>query len=318
MFVGLVVATCVFTGDGNAVPAPPATSSKFDVRRAVQWIFGKRSAPAKEPAPAAGQKNDGELADSRIELRCRSNVFGDPSLRATGMTVKVVGGVAYLEGVATSRWQRLRAEQLAQRTPGVQRVENQLRLEEGEIANTQPSEPPAPIADPVKTPVKTIAAEKSSPSVIASRPKSLATDSGDPAVTTYTIRRSGGKPSELQNATAEAKPTSKRNAGKLIPWNEGASPASGWLESLGVMAAAAPSPIKEQDVSPSLEPMDLAVQRALSANAHGNALTFERTGGNVVLKGSAPAAAKLKIAQDIGRIPGIATVGIDSGASDRP
>jgi hypothetical protein len=64
--------------------------------------------------------------------------------------------------------------------------------------------------------------------------------------------------------------------------------------------------------------MDLAVQRALSANAHGNALTFERTGGNVVLKGSAPAAAKLKIAQDIGRIPGIATVGIDSGASDRP
>jgi hypothetical protein len=63
--------------------------------------------------------------------------------------------------------------------------------------------------------------------------------------------------------------------------------------------------------------MDLAVQRALSANAHGNALTFERTRGNVVLKGSAPVAAKLKIAQEIGRIPGIATVSIESNVTER-
>lgn len=322
MFTTMIVAICAISADGDAAPSNPPANSKFDVRRAVQWIFGKRPQPkeASSVAPSGGKNDD--LSDSRIEMRCRTSVFSDPSLRATGMTVKVISGVAYLEGVANSRVQRLRAEQLAQKTPGVVRVENQLRLNDDSNSTSlsTASDPRAPVAtEATDMHVETVSVVSPQPiNVVASRPKSLPTEVGEPSVTTYSIRRNQSAGAELQNASSRTAPTGKGSPGKLVPWNDGASKQTsfGLFETLGLSTTTQVERVNKA-AKKSVDPLDLAIQGILNSSASANDLTFERTGGNVVLKGAAPATAKLKAAQEIGRIPGISTVGIDSGSSGR-
>jgi hypothetical protein len=317
MIVGTMLSICVAVGD-DATAKPPAPAQRFEIRKAVQWLFGKRPSAAKEATAPAGQGAD-DLSDARIELRCKNSVFGDPTLRASGMTIRVLGGIVYLEGTAATRLQRVRAEQLAQKTPGVTRVENHLRVADADAGDPLPV-PAAPPAEPFES-VKAVehaAPTKDHPSdVVVSRPKTLAPNGDEPTVTTYTIRRTPSPGSELQPAAAKATATpTKKGGGRLVPWNESpANPQSSWLDALGITPAASPLRNDIPTARPvAVDPLDRAVQKALANSPHADALTFERQGGDIVLKGNAPPAALFSVAQEVGKLPGVATVSIGSGA----
>jgi hypothetical protein len=316
-----IVSLCTLSAD-NEISPPVATNSKIDVRRAFQWIFGKRQASKDqaEQIPSATEKQT-DLSDSRTEMRCRTNVFNDPTLRASGMTVRVVDGVAYLEGSAQSRFDRLRAEQLAQKTQGVLRVENHLRVAKGgdlpQALETNPSTGASGVVSPVTPGLETVSVTKhTSTAVVASRPKSLPSKDGEPAVTTYSIRRGRTSNSPLENAHVQPKQTAKEVTGKLVPWSEASisSPSEAVVDSRRNNSDLEAVATSVRLAESSLSPLDSAVRRVLASSPNSNDLTFHRKGGDVVISGSAPATAKLKVAQEIGRIEGVRTVSIDASS----
>jgi osmotically-inducible protein OsmY len=72
------------------------------------------------------QRSTGEvLDDATITTRVKSSLVADPMVSATSINVDTARGIVSLAGLVDSERERLRAIQLAQATPGVQRVEAQ-------------------------------------------------------------------------------------------------------------------------------------------------------------------------------------------------
>ena len=290
MFVSTFALAAVMSGD----PAPTKAAPRFEISRLYQWMFAKRPTPPKEAVAPKPEKAEDDLSDARIELRCRNAVFSEPALRASGMTVRVAGGVAYLEGAASSRWLRIRAEQLAGKTPGVLRVENELR-----ISDEMKTPPPPTVELPdVKQPEKS----PTSWEVLASRPKTLTADEGQPVVTTYSIRRPREGSSTLKPTSAQAASPTKPGTGKLIPWDE-SQPL--------LIPAGEPIPRALPKRDRVEDPVDTAIKRILSESRNANGLSFERNGREVSLKGAAPAHVLFSVAQRIGELDGVATVTLE-------
>jgi hypothetical protein len=293
MFVSTFALAAVMSGD----PAPAKATPRFEISRLYQWMFAKRPTPPKEAPAPIPEKAEDDLSDARIELRCRNAVFSEPALRASGMTVRVTGGVAYLEGAASSRWLRIRAEQLAGKTPGVIRVENNLRISD-EMATPPPPTVDLPdVKQPASTPTPT------SWEVLASRPKALAGEEGQPVVTTYAIRRPREGSSTLKPTSAQAAAPTKPGAGKLIPWDE-SQPL--------LIPAGEPIPRAIPKRERAEDPIDASIMRILSESPSAKGLSFERNGREIALKGAAPAHVLFSVAQRIGALDGVATVTLES------
>src|SRR5688572_8362795 len=85
----------------------------------IEWAgFGAR---------AAQQLVAGEKDDTLTEARLRASLTRSPDTRTAGIDVKVEEGVARLSGTV-DRWVAERAFEMAERTPGVRRVRNELRV----------------------------------------------------------------------------------------------------------------------------------------------------------------------------------------------
>ncbi len=72
------------------------------------------------------QRTTGEVIDdATITTRVKSSLVADPVVSATAINVDTSRGIVNLAGLVNSERERQRAIQLAQATPGVQRVEAQ-------------------------------------------------------------------------------------------------------------------------------------------------------------------------------------------------
>jgi len=314
MFAQILAVVCLCGAD-EAPAKPKPGAQRFDLRRAAEWLFGKRAAPANSPEPKTAL-TEADLSDSRTEVRVRSAVFADPALRASGMTIRVVDGVVYLEGKTATRWQRLRAEQLARATPGCTRVENALQVS-GDVPQSPLDQGHGSSLDDAATLGETVAvAAQSSPaSTVVSRPKTLPKDESGLIVTTYAVRRTR-TPSDLhatagsESAAKTDAPAAKRNSGRLVPWaDDGSESTAPLLNRFGSAMARPTPPVSRRPA----DAIDLAVQRALASSPFGDRLTFDRSGKDVILKGTAPTAALMQLAQEVSRIPGVGTVAIARG-----
>jgi len=295
MFGPVMMFAIALGGDPVSPSKPTPAATRFDFTRAYQWLFQKRTgAKEKQATPASKEATpDVDLSDARTELRCRNNVFNEPALRASGMTVRVVDGVAYLEGAATSRWLRIRAEQLAGSTPGVARVENHLRLVEStEKAATENTPPMDSLKPATRAP--------SGLETLASRPKTLASDGGEPVVTTYAIRRPRDKDETLKPASAVTAAPVRPGSGKLVRWDEAED---------GPLVPGIPRPAKSPSVD---EPVDVEIKRLLGASPKAKGLSYSRNGKEVTLRGAAPPNVMLSIAQAVGMLDGVATVTLEA------
>jgi hypothetical protein len=297
MFSSAIILALACGGDLDSPPAKATPqASRFEFARMYQWLLAKRNGAKDKSAPAAKQpKQESNLSDARLELRCRNAVFNEPQLRNSGMTVRVVDGVAYLEGAAGNRWLRLRAEQLAGTTPGVIRVENHLKLVEASEKKATDGEPP--LLQTTEN-VQTAAKQPSGMETLVSRPKSLSADDGEPTVTTYTIRRGNEKENALKPAVANSPGASKSGAGRLVRWDE-----------MEPLPTAEGNPIPRPARAPVIdEPVDVEIKKLLASSPKTKGWTFTRNGKDVVLHGSAPPSTMLKAAQEIGTLDGVATV----------
>jgi osmotically-inducible protein OsmY len=75
-------------------------------------------------------------ADSEITRRVRDAMASDASLSASAQnaTIETEGGVVTLRGEVGSEQERATMQRLAQGTPGVTRVDNQLEVDEDSLA----------------------------------------------------------------------------------------------------------------------------------------------------------------------------------------
>ena len=300
MFVSTMFIALSLAGDPVAAPKP---APRFEFSRLYQWMFSKRPSPSKEPMPPKPNKAESDLSDARVELRCRSNVFNEPALRNSGMTVRVSGGVAHLEGQSQSRWLRLRAEQLAAKTPGVIRVENNLRIGDAidlPAMGTPESQPETVVEN-------ASASSQSNWEVLASRPRTLGSAEGEPVVTTYAIRKPKDSQTTLNRTSTATAGSTKAGVGKLIPWND-----------------SEPLPIPAGELIPRAtskrtalgDPVDEEIKKIIAETPNAKSVTFERVGREVVLRGSAPSSVLFAVAEDLGRLPGVATVKFEPKKSD--
>jgi len=118
--------------------------------------------------------------DDAISSAIKASYFSDPQLRTEPITVTVNNGEVTLAGDVTTDAARLQAYKVANETPGVRKITDQLQVKPG-LAALQPEQaPPPPEPEPPKPlpPGKTPAAKKpgpetppaSAPAPVESRP----------------------------------------------------------------------------------------------------------------------------------------------------
>lgn len=88
------------------------------------WLAGCASSPTQE---STGQYIDNSVLTARV----KSAFAADDRVKATNINVESFKGRVQLSGYADSREEINRAVQIARSTPGVQEVQNDIRLKTG-------------------------------------------------------------------------------------------------------------------------------------------------------------------------------------------
>lgn len=121
--------------------------------------------------------------DAALVTNIKAQMFSDPQLKDAGLQVASSGGQVTLSGTVTSDAARYEAYKLATQTPGVVKVNDQMKVEEqSPVAQTaEPEKAPAPNsapeARPAREPSHRVRAKKASP---ASEPSALADNEAPP------------------------------------------------------------------------------------------------------------------------------------------
>jgi hypothetical protein len=120
--------------------------------------------------------------DDAISSAIKASYFSDPQLRAEPITVAVNNGEVTLTGEVTTDAARLQAYKVANETPGVRKITDQLQVKPA-IAAVQPEQapPPPPEPEPVKPAAKSPAAKKPAPETSPAPPPSAPVESSRPA-----------------------------------------------------------------------------------------------------------------------------------------
>jgi hyperosmotically inducible protein len=83
------------------------------------------------------ERTSGYVDDAAITARVKQALVQDPNVKANEVDVHTVGGKVSLNGVVESLSMAQRAEQVAERTPGVRSVQNALQVESASAADTR-------------------------------------------------------------------------------------------------------------------------------------------------------------------------------------
>jgi hypothetical protein len=105
--------------------------------------------------------------DAAIANGIKAKIFSDPDLKTTNVEVAVKDGIATLSGEIPSAEAQLKLYKLAQDTAGVVKVEDQMRIQGAEAAETPAPEAPA---TPKPAPSPRAPARVSAPAASASTP----------------------------------------------------------------------------------------------------------------------------------------------------
>jgi hyperosmotically inducible periplasmic protein len=126
---------------------------RFAMKR-ILWVvtllapvlgFATNGGPARadEPAPPAVMRTAEAIAADRVIAgQIQSQLVSNPGLRDTSLLVTANDGVVTLTGTVPSVELRRMAVDLAQRTTGVTRVDNQLKVR---AVGSTPSDPEVPL-----------------------------------------------------------------------------------------------------------------------------------------------------------------------------
>jgi len=83
------------------------------------------------------ERSEGRMVDDHmIASRVKSNLKSEPIYKFTDIDVKAFNGVVQLSGFVSSEEQKRRAAEIAQQTPGVIQVENNISLKPQTYAPT--------------------------------------------------------------------------------------------------------------------------------------------------------------------------------------
>ncbi len=134
-------------GNGSAREMPPAWVPR---ERGGYW----RQYDAPRPHYSGRGPKDYRRSDERIREEVCDTMTDDPMLDASEIEVSVVSGEVTLIGTVTSRDQKRRAEDVAERISGVKDVTNQLRVAREASGHAQTASQPVSQASVIGTPSK--------------------------------------------------------------------------------------------------------------------------------------------------------------------